>query len=260
MATVAAGECPEGGLPRHRDAGPLDAGHGDDGELPQVRRREAIKLEARQVDVQRELDRLREELEQARASRRRLVLTADADRHAIERELHDGVYQRLVALAVSLQLAAQTEGPDPAAVEALLAEMGRDVQDALDEAARLAQRIHPATLEAGDLAALLRSAATGAGVPAVVDVSAGAGYPPEVVMTIHVCWLDTLARAGNASRAAIEVRDGVDALTFEITGTEIRREAGLDRLRDRVEALGGRLTVTFSDGQTLVGGSMPLER
>lgn len=223
-----------------------------------VRRQEAVKLEARQVDVQRELARLHAEIDDLHASRRRLVLAADADRRRIERELHDGVHQRLVGLAVSLQLAAQTEG-DLAAVEALLAEMGRDVQHALDEAARLAQRIHPATLEAGDLAALLRSAATGAGVPAVVDVSAGAGYPPEVVMTIHVCWLDTLARAGGGSRPTIDVRDGVDALTFEITGPQTRPEADLGGLRDRVEALGGRLTVTSRGVETLVG-SLPLER
>jgi signal transduction histidine kinase len=213
-------------------------------------------LEARQIDVQRELDGVRAELEKLRASRLRLVLAADADRRAIERELHDGVHQQLVALAVSLQLAAQTEGGDPAR----LAEMARDVQDALEEAARLAQRIHPATLEAGDLAALLRSAATGAGVPAVVDVSVGAGYPPEVVMTIHLCWLDALVRAGGASRAAIEVRDRVDALTFEITVPEIRPEVGVDRLRDRVDALGGRLTVTSHDGETIVAGSLPLAR
>ena len=121
-------------------------------------------LGARQVDVQRELDRLRVELEELRASRRRLVLAADADRRTIERDLHDGVHQHLISLAVSLQLAGQAEGSDPVALPALLAEMARAVQDALEETAQLAQRIHPATLEAVDLAALLRSASTAAGV------------------------------------------------------------------------------------------------
>lgn len=210
--------------------------------------------------MQRELDRLREELERARASRRRLVLAADADRRTIERELHDGVHQHLIALAVSLQLAGRAEGSDPVGVKALLSEMGRVVQDALDETGRLAQRIHPATLEARDLAALLRSAAAASGVPAEVDVSVGANYPPDVVMTIHVCWLETLAFAGGGSRPAIDVHDTGDVLSFEITVAEIRSEADLIPVRDRVEALGGRLTITSSPhGDTVVAGSLPLE-
>ena len=211
--------------------------------------------------MQRELDRLRAELEELHASRRRLVLATDADRRALERELHDGVHQRLIALAVTLQLVGQTHGVDRAEVKELLAETGRAVQDALHEAARLAQRLHPASLEARDLAALLRSAATDADVPAAVDVSAGASYPPEVVMTVHLCWLDTLARSGGGSRPTIEVRDGVDALTFQITEAEIGSAADLDPLRNRIEALGGRLTITTSPrGETIVAGSLPLER
>ena len=211
--------------------------------------------------MQRELDRLRAELEELHASRRRLVLATDADRRALERQLHDGVHQRLIALAVTLQLVGQTHGVDRAEVTELLAEMGGAVQDALHEAALLAQRIHPASLEARDLAALLRSAATDADVPAAVDVSAGASYPPEVVMTVYLCWLGTLARPRGGSRPAIEVRDGVDALTFEITGPEIGSAADLDPVRDRVESLGGRLTITTSPrGETVVAGSIPLER
>ena len=134
-------------------------------------------LEARQVDLQRELDRLRVELEELRASRRRLVLAADADRRTIERDLHDGIHQHLIALAVSLQLARQAEGSDPVAVPALLAEMGRAVQDALEETAQLSQRIYPATLEAVDLAALLRSASAAAGVSATIRRVRGRQLP-----------------------------------------------------------------------------------
>jgi signal transduction histidine kinase len=171
------------------------------------------------------------------------------------------VHQHLIALAVSLQLARQAEGSDPAAIPALLAEMSSVVQDALDETARLAQWIHPATLEARDLAALLRAAATARGVHGEVDVNLSADCPPDVVMTIHVCWLDTLARAGGASRPTIVVRDGVDALTFEIAGTEIRSPADLDGVRDRVEAFGGRVTITSShDGRMRVAGVLPLGR
>ena len=218
-------------------------------------------LGARQVDLQRELDRLRVELEELRASRRRLVLAADADRRTIERDLHDGIHQHLIALAVSLQLARQAEGSDPVAVPALLAEMGRAVQDALEETAQLSQRIYPATLEAVDLAALLRSASAAAGVSATIHVSAAVSCPPEAVMTIHLCWLDTLARAGGGARMAIDVHDGVDVLTFRITAAEIGSAADLDRLRGRVEALGGHLTIASPHhGGTVVACSLPVDR
>ena len=220
-----------------------------------------ITLGGREVDVQRELHRLRVELEELRASRRRLVLAADADRRTIERDLHDGVHQHLISLAVSLQLAGQAEASDPAALHALLAEMARAVHDGLEETARLAQRIHPATLEAGDLAALLRSASTAAGVPARVDVSAAGSYPSEAVMTIHLAWLDTLARAGSGALTSIDVRDTVDTLTFEITTPGIESTTELDALRGRVEALGGRLTIASSRrGAAVVACSLPIER
>ena len=98
--------------------------------------------------------------ERLRATLRRLVLCADADRRAIELDLHAGVQQHLVALAVEVQLAAQAAEADPAAVGALLEELAREVQHALDETALLAERIYPATLGAGGLAVLLRSAAS----------------------------------------------------------------------------------------------------
>lgn len=218
-------------------------------------------LEGRQVDLERELDRLREELEELRASRRRLVLAADADRRTIERDLHDGVHQHLIALAVSLQLAGQAAGSDPASVPELLDEMARAVDDALEETAQLSQRIHPATLEAGDLAALLRSASAAAGVSGTVDVVAAAGCPPETVMTIHLCWLETLTRAAAGTRMTIDVRDEVDAVTFRITGAEIGSPADLDGVRERVEALGGHLTITSSPRSgTVVACALPTDR
>lgn len=209
----------------------------------------------------RELDRLRVEIEGLRASLKRLVLAADADRRTIERDLHDGVHQQLVALAVNLQLAGQAADSDPAAAKTLVEAIGRDVQQALDETALLAQRIYPATLEAGGLAALLRSAAVSAGVPASVDVAAGSNYPPEVGMTVYLCWLDALARGSGETRVTIKVREGEDALAFEVIGNAARSDADLDRVRDRVEALGGRLTIRSEPDRGIrVSGALPLSR
>jgi len=80
------------------------------------------------------------------------MLAADADRSRIERALHDGVQQHLVALAVNLQLAGRLSDSDPPAAKTLLDEIARDVQQALDEAAQLAQWIYPPLLEADGLA------------------------------------------------------------------------------------------------------------
>ena len=222
---------------------------------------ERINLQAKQLNVQRELEQLRVEVEELRASLKRLVVAADADRRMVERELHDGVRQHLTALAVNLQLAGQAAGSDPAAADALLEEMSHDVQHALDEMSLLAQRIYPATLEAGGLGALLRSAAVSAGVPASVDVAAPSNHPPEVVMTLYQCWLNTLASGSVATPARIRVRESEDALAFEVLGNAACSDADFDYLRDRVEALGGRLAITSeSGGGTRVSCSLPLSR
>jgi len=193
------------------------------------------------------------------------VLAGDADRSALEGDLHDNVQQHLVALAVKLQLAVPLVDENPAAAKALLEELGTDVQQALDEAARLAQRIHPQTIEADGLAASLRFAAASAGVPASVDVKAGSTYAPEILRTAYLCWLETLELTRGESRATAIVREEHGALTFEFSAEEAdpadAREwrTRLDGLRDRVEALGGRLTVG-PDGERgpYVSGSLPV--
>ena len=160
---------------------------------------------------------------------------ADDERRRIERELHDGVQQHLVALAVNLQLVERLVDEDPAAAKALLEELGRDVSQALEEAAQLAQRIHPPLLETGGLAAALRAAASSAGVPSSVEVETTVTYPPEVVTTVYLCWLEALNDAIAGARVTIAVREAEGGLSFEIGGCDQLP----DRLRDRVEALGG---------------------
>jgi len=211
--------------------------------------------------VQGELEQLRVEVGELRAALKRLVVAADTDRRMVERELHDGVQQHLIALAVNLQLAGQAADSDAAGAKTLLEEMGRDVQHALDELSLLAQRIYPATLEAGGLGTLLRSAAVSAGLPASVDVAAPSKHPPEVVMTLYLCWLNMLACVSGETRASIRVRENEDVLVFELDANAACSDADLDYLRDRVEALGGRLAATSESGGGIrVSGSLPLSR
>ena len=141
------------------------------------------------------LDRLRLEVGELRASRKRLVVAADADRRKIERELHDGPQQELVAVAVKLQLVSRLVQDDPTAATALLDEMRREVREALDGTRALANRIYPPLLEAGGLGVALRSAAASAGVSTRVDVAAGA-YAPEVAGTVYFCCVEALERIG----------------------------------------------------------------
>ena len=231
--------------------------------------RRSITLEGPHVETPQEsLDRLRLEVAELHASRERLVLAGDADRRRIERELHEGVQQHLVALAVNLQLVGQSVALDPAAAEALLDEMERDIQLALDEAAQLAQRIYPRLLEAGGLAVALRSAAVSAGIAASVDVGASTSYPPDVTRTVYLCCVKALEHAGAEARAKVTVRDEHGEVAFEVVEhgsssavAAAHSDAGLEGLRDRVEALGGHLTVGSNrGGGTRVSGSLPLSR
>ena len=223
-------------------------------------------LEAREVEGLHEtLDRLRVEVDDLRASRQRLVVAADDARRSIERELHDGVQQHLIALSVSLQLASRCVESEPAAAKALLDEMGRDVQQAIDETARLAQRIHPPFVAAGGLAAALRVAAASAGPTLEIEAAGDATYPPAIDATIYLCLLEALEHAGTGARATVTVREEGEGVAFEVaahrsgaTAVAADGDVQLDGLRDRVEALGGRLTVRSGPGEARVIGSLPL--
>jgi signal transduction histidine kinase len=256
---VAAGEF-AGRLPsRPRDAGPLDAiGSITDNFLKATGR--SIAVEVRDVEELRDsLARLRLEVAELQASRERLVLAADADRRQIERELHDGLQQQLIGLAVSLQLARQRPAIDPSAMDALLEELGRDVQQAVEATGELAQRIYPPLLEAGGLAAAVRAAAVSAGVRTHVDVAAATDWPPAVAGAAYFCCLVVLERAGDGAQATVTVREEKEALVFEVVANV--SGDGLGPLRDRVEALGGQLTITSeAAGGTRVSGSLPLSR
>ena len=219
-----------------------------------------IALVARHDDaLQEALELLRLEISELRASRKRLVLAADADRRRIERGLHDGVQQHLVALAVNLQVAGRLADTDPPAAKALLEEMERNVQQAHDDTAKLAQRIYPPLLEARGLAAALRSAAVSAGMAVSVEVATSACHPPEVAATVYLCCLEAFEHVGAGVPTTVTVRDEGEAVAFEVVDEGVRSDADSERLRDRVEALGGRLTIRSEPGRgTCVSGLLPL--
>jgi signal transduction histidine kinase len=209
------------------------------------------------------VDRLQGEVTELHGSRKRLAEAAHADRRGIERALHDGVQQHLVALAIDLRRLAGLMDGEPAAAKALLDEMAANVQAALDEATELAQRIYPPPLEGRGLASALRSAAASAGVTALVDVRAATRYPPEIITAVYWSCVEALSSASPGSQATVSVLDADGALTFEVE-VEVAghpAEGRLGRLRDRIEALDGRVSVGDGhDGGSRIHGWLPLSR
>jgi len=151
---------------------------------------------------------------------------------------------------------------DPTAAAALLEGMRRDLHEALDALRSLALRINPPLLEAGGLRTALRSAAAAAGVPTQVQVSA-ADIPPEAAGTVFSCCVEALDQAGDGVTAAITGQEGGGLLDFEIvqdaSGSAPAGE--LASIRDRIEALGGRLSIESAPAQGVrISGSLPLSR
>lgn len=214
-------------------------------------------LATEQTEEQPTLDGLRREIEELRASRKRLALAADAERRGIERALHDGVQQDLVGLAANLEVAAGSMDSDPAAAKALIDELQRETRRALTEMQEIANRVFPALLEAGGLVAELRAAASRAGVPA--RIAAEVHVPPELAGAVYFCALDVFERAPAGTPVAVSVRGEEDALAFEI---DMDGDLGSERRapHDRVEALGGQVTITAVSDRTTVAGSLPLSR
>ena len=202
---------------------------------------------------------MRQEIEELRASRKRLALAADAERRRVERALHEGVQQDLVGLAANLEVAAGSLDSDPAAVKALLEELQRETRRALTEMQELANRIFPTLLEAGGLVPELRAAASRAGVPARIDVDVPASSPPESAGAVYFCALDVFERAPAGMSVEVSVRDEEGSLAFEVVA---ECDLGAERRapHDRVEALGGRVTITSDGGRTTIAGSLPLPR
>jgi signal transduction histidine kinase len=201
------------------------------------------------------------QIEVLRASRKRLVLAAAEDRGRIERELHDGPLQRLVALAVELQQARRLVTADPPAAGALIGEIAIEVQEALDALRALAHRIHPPLLEAGGLRAALRITASMLDVPTRVQVPEGATLPPELARAVYFSCVDALEHLGERAKIAIAVRQEEGTVVFEIIAEgsdSATADSDLTLMRDRLEALGGRLTIESEPGHTGISGSLPI--
>jgi signal transduction histidine kinase len=208
---------------------------------------------------------LRMRLEELHASRQRLVGAQDEERRKIERNIHDGAQQQLVALAVKQRLAASLIGKDDQRAGAMLAELQIETNAALDDLRDLARGIYPPLLADRGLVAALEAQARRAALPVMVDADAMGRFPQEVEVTVYFCTLEALnnvAKYAGATRATVRLANGNGELRFEVTDdgrgfdtTSTGYGTGLQGMADRLAAVGGELIVRSAPGAgtTIVG-------
>jgi signal transduction histidine kinase len=206
-------------------------------------------------------------IEELRASRRRLVGAQDAERRKIERNLHDGAQQQLIALSIQLGLLEQSAG-DAAAVRELAPQLKITARAALGDLRDLARGIYPPLLADQGLVPALRAQAQRAALPVTIEADGIGRYPPDVETTIYFCALEALqniTKYAAASRATIGLTSPGGGLELTVTDdgsgfdpTAVRHGTGVQGMTDRLAALGGTLHIGSRPGQgTAVTGWLP---
>ena len=204
-----------------------------------------------------------------RASRARIVTAADETRRRIERDLHDGAQQRLVALGLKLRLAEESVSPDQATVRGQISDVVTSLVGVSDELREIARGIHPAILSRGGLGPTLKTLARRCPVPVELDVAVPRRLPDYVEVAGYYLVAESLtnvAKHAQASLVQLAVKAEDDQLYLSIRddgigGADARKGSGLIGLVDRVEALGGQIAIAshLGDGTSLVA-KIPLGR
>jgi signal transduction histidine kinase len=190
------------------------------------------------------------------ASRMRIVTAADDARRRIERDLHDGAQQRLVALTLRLRTAQRAVPAPDAALEQALASVGDALTGVIDELREMARGIHPAILAQGGLGPALRTLARRSPTPVQIDVDVEGRLADQVEVAAYYVVSEALANVAKHAEAAlvtIDAKAGGDALRITIAddgvgGADPTLGSGLTGLSDRVQALGGEITVSSPPG------------
>jgi signal transduction histidine kinase len=201
---------------------------------------------------------LRARLDDLRASRRRLVTAQDEERRRLERNLHDGAQQHLVALKVKLGLAEMLLARDPKKATETLEQLKDDADEALETLRDLARGIYPPLLAEKGLVTALESQARKATLPVVIEATGITRYPQELEAAVYFCVLEALQNVqkyAHATQAAVRLREADGRLQVDVeddgTGFDLataKRGAGLTNMEDRLDALGGFLSLHSSPG------------
>jgi signal transduction histidine kinase len=228
--------------------------------LTELSRQVALALHNVNLDsaLQASLDELRHKNIELHESRARIVAAGDAERRRLERNLHDGAQQQLVALGVQLNLARHVAERDAPEVAATLDRLQALATDALENLRDLARGIYPPLLADQGLVVALEAQARKAALPVEVESEGIGRYPQEVEAAIYFCCLEALQNVdkyANASCARVRLARGERTVTFEVTddgsGFDPARTplgTGLQGMRDRLEALGGTFEIDSSPG------------
>jgi signal transduction histidine kinase len=201
------------------------------------------------------------------ASRARIVAAADESRRRIERDLHDGAQQRLVALGLHARLAQAAVPPGSGQLAEWLDTLATEADKASDELRDLAHGIHPAILAEGGLRPALRALARRSTIPVGLEVHVEGRLPDQIEIAAYFAVAEALTNtAKHAHATAVTVAvDAVDAvLRIQVSddgrgGADLGSGSGLVGLRDRIEALGGRFSVHSVPGAgTTLHAELPL--
>jgi signal transduction histidine kinase len=207
-------------------------------------------------------------IDELRASRRRLVEAQDAERRKIERNLHDGAQQQLIALTIHLALLEESAG-NPAAVRELASAVRDGVRAALDDLRDLARGIYPPLLADQGLVPALRAQARKASLHVEIDADGIGRYQQDAEAAVYFCTLEALqniTKYASASRAKVGLSCSHGSLQFTVTDdgagfdtATTRYGTGLQGMADRLAALGGALQVRSQPGHgTILSGELPL--
>jgi signal transduction histidine kinase len=199
-----------------------------------------------------------------RASRARIVTTADQTRRRIERDLHDGAQQRLVSIVLQLRAAQAAMSPALAELAADLDRVAVGLTDALEELREMARGIHPAILAEGGLAAALKTLARRSPIPVELVVRVEGQLPERAEVNTYYVVSEALTNAAKHSQASaatvsVEAADDVLRVTVRdngVGGADFTRGTGLTGLKDRVQAFGGRFHLDSPRG---VGTTLQVE-
>jgi signal transduction histidine kinase len=213
--------------------------------------------------------RVEEQATEILASRARIVATADAERRRIERNIHDGAQQQLVALAVNLNLARRSLADDPATAASMLDQLVKDARAAVEELRNLAHGIYPPLLLDSGLPSALSAAATRSPLSVSVAIDGVGRYAPDLEAAVYFCCLEALQNATkHAADASVSVRlwQEADRLHFEVADdgpgfdpAVVKGGQGLLNMSDRTAAAGGEAAWDSSPGRgTRVSGWVPL--
>jgi signal transduction histidine kinase len=214
---------------------------------------------------------LLQRVEELRTSRQRLVGAQDQERRRLERNLHDGAQQHLVALKIKLGLVESLLQKDLERARSTLQQLTADADEALETLRDLARGIYPPLLADQGLRVALESQARKAALAVTVESGALERYPQDVEATVYFCVLEALQNAqkyASASRAMVRLEVTDSSLRFEVeddgTGFDpatVGKGAGLTNIADRLDALGGHLAIDSRPGQGCrLRGSLPITR